>query len=156
MVVLFRASARVPVKAVGAAPDGSVPALAGTGIADLSVGASIHALRQIKGASDIPADQQVLGGSIEDYRSNLVIDLIGAGEHQRVQGEPAMDGTAQGAWLASVSEQQVRIMSIVPLRTEQGRLTLLRTDGHAHPQWRRSSDRGGRQRHGRSVSALFT
>lgn len=73
------------------------------GIGDLSAGASIHALRQVKGASDVPADQQVLGGSLEDYRSNLIVDLVAAGEHEA--GPPGV--------VASVADQQMvmRILS---------------------------------------------
>ncbi|KAL7416118.1 hypothetical protein BDY24DRAFT_413024 [Mrakia frigida] len=102
--------ARVPSKT---APNGVPFEASGMpGIADLSVGASIHALRQIKGVSDVPADQQVLGGSIEDYRSNLVIDLIGAGEHKLVTSSEAAP-TGPAPWVASVSDQQMimRILS---------------------------------------------
>lgn len=79
-------------------------------IGDLSVGASIHALRQVKGASDVPADQQVLGGSLEDYRSNLIVDLVAAGEHKHVG--PNVGGSPPGA-VASVADQQMvmRILS---------------------------------------------
>lgn len=76
------------------------------GIADLSVGASIHALRQIKGVADVPADQQILGGSIEDYRSNLVLDLVGAGEHKLVTSSEGVP-SGPAPWVASVSDQQV-------------------------------------------------
>lgn len=51
------------------------------GVGDLSVGATIHALRNIKGASTIPSDQQVLGGAVENYRSNLLLSMIGSGLH---------------------------------------------------------------------------
>lgn len=51
------------------------------GIGDLSVGATIHALRGIKGASTIPAEQQVLGGAVENYRSNLLLSMIASGLH---------------------------------------------------------------------------
>ncbi|KAG2020663.1 pumilio/RRM domain-containing protein [Coprinopsis cinerea AmutBmut pab1-1] len=51
------------------------------GVGDLSVGATIHALRSIKGASTIPSDQQVLGGAVENYRSNLLLSMIGNGMH---------------------------------------------------------------------------
>jgi len=51
------------------------------GIGDLSVGATIHALRGIKGASTIPAEQQVLGGGVENYRSNLLLSMIASGMH---------------------------------------------------------------------------
>ncbi|KZS99011.1 hypothetical protein SISNIDRAFT_480598 [Sistotremastrum niveocremeum HHB9708] len=78
--------ARVPVK--NGVPDGTNPeeaANAGVqGIADLSVGASIHALRAVKGASVMAADQQILSGSVENYRSNLLLSMIGSGAVQRV------------------------------------------------------------------------
>lgn len=51
------------------------------GVGDLSVGATIHALRGIKGAATIPTDQQVLGGAVENYRSNLLLSMIGSGLH---------------------------------------------------------------------------
>jgi len=51
------------------------------GIGDLSVGATIHALRGIKGASTIPAEQQVLGGSVENCRLNLLLSMIASGMH---------------------------------------------------------------------------
>lgn len=106
--------ARVPVKAVpGSSPDDSAMtsnlAIASNlaSMGDMSVGASIHALRQIKGAGSVPADQQVLGGSIEDYRSNLVLDLVTAGEHTLVGN--STDGLPNGGTgrMAPVSEEQV-------------------------------------------------
>ena len=51
------------------------------GVGDLSVGATIYALRSVKGASTIPVDQQVLGGTVENYRSNLLLSMIGTGIH---------------------------------------------------------------------------
>lgn len=51
------------------------------GVGDLSVGATIHALRGIKGATTVPTDQQVLGGAVENYRSNLLLSMIGTGLH---------------------------------------------------------------------------
>ncbi|OBZ75619.1 Pumilio domain-containing protein C56F2.08c [Grifola frondosa] len=72
------------------------------GIGDLSVGATIHALRNIKGASTIPVDQQVLSGSVENYRSNLLLSMIASGAHT------AYDGVVKPAgWSASVTEQQM-------------------------------------------------
>ena len=91
--------AKVPVK--GGQENGTVPedspALA-QGVGDLSVGATIHALRGIKGASTIPAEQQVLGGAVENYRSNLLLSMIASGMH--------MDGKSTGG-LLSVTEQQM-------------------------------------------------
>ncbi|KAF9451210.1 hypothetical protein P691DRAFT_757490 [Macrolepiota fuliginosa MF-IS2] len=72
------------------------------GIGDLSVGATIHALRNVKGASTIPADQQVLGGAVENYRSNLLLSMIGSGIHN------VSDGLAKPPGLTpSVTEQQM-------------------------------------------------
>ncbi|KAJ2917656.1 hypothetical protein MD484_g2780, partial [Candolleomyces efflorescens] len=51
------------------------------GVGDLSVGATIHALRGIKGASTIPTDQQVLGGAVDNYRSHLLLSMVGSGLH---------------------------------------------------------------------------
>lgn len=59
----------------------------------------ITALRHIKGASDVPADTQVLGGSMDDYRSNLVLGLVQSGELD-AQKDPA-------AIAAHITEQQV-------------------------------------------------
>lgn len=74
-----------------------------TGIGDLSVGATIHALRSVKGASTIPADQQVLGGLVENYRSNLVLNMIASGAHTEVSEATAKPGGPA----ASVTEQQM-------------------------------------------------
>ncbi|KAM5539048.1 hypothetical protein V8D89_007271 [Ganoderma adspersum] len=72
------------------------------GIGDLSVGATIHALRNIKGAGTIPVDQQVLSGSLENYRSNLLLSMIASGAHA------GYDGVSKPAgWTASVTEQQM-------------------------------------------------
>lgn len=75
--------AKVPVKN---GPDGANGQEENTniivqGVGDLSVGATIHALRAVKGAATIPADQQVLGGAVENYRSNLLLSMIGSGLH---------------------------------------------------------------------------
>ncbi|KAH0830523.1 hypothetical protein J3R83DRAFT_1975 [Lanmaoa asiatica] len=75
------------------------------GIGDLSVGATIHALRSVKGASTIPADQQVLGGTVENYRSNLLLSMIGSGMHNIAY---VSDGLSKPAgWTPSVTEQQM-------------------------------------------------
>ena len=72
------------------------------GVGDLSVGATIHALRNIKGAATIPVDQQVLSGSLENYRSNLLLSMIASGAHA------AYDGVSKpGGWSPSVTEQQM-------------------------------------------------
>ncbi|KAF8061529.1 pumilio/RRM domain-containing protein [Lyophyllum atratum] len=75
------------------------------GVGDLSVGATIHALRSVKGASTIPADQQVLGGAVENYRSNLLLSMIGSGQHT---ASYLNDGLAKPpGWAPSVTEQQM-------------------------------------------------
>ncbi|KAL0947115.1 hypothetical protein HGRIS_013250 [Hohenbuehelia grisea] len=74
-------------------------------VGDMSVGATIHALRSVKGASTIPADQQVLGGAVENYRSNLLLSMIGSGNHA---SSFAADGAAKpGTQAASITEQQM-------------------------------------------------
>lgn len=73
------------------------------GVGDLSVGATIHALRNVKGASTIPVDQQVLSGNVENYRSNLLLSMIGSGLHNA-----QIDAANKAAgWQASVTEQQM-------------------------------------------------
>ena len=75
------------------------------GVGDLSVGATIHALRSVKGASTVPADQQVLGGAVENYRSNLLLSMVGSGVHA---GSYLSDGLPKPAgWVPSVTEQQM-------------------------------------------------
>lgn len=74
------------------------------GVGDLSVGATIHALRAVKGASTIPADQQVLGGAVENYRSNLLLSMIASGLHGNTFGS---DSLKPPGWAASVTEQQM-------------------------------------------------
>jgi len=94
--------AKVPVKngqENGSPEDNSTLA---QGIGDLSVGATIHALRGIKGASTIPAEQQVLGGAVENYRSNLLLSMIASGMHT---GQ-SYDGKTSGGPM-SVTEQQM-------------------------------------------------
>ncbi|EIN07547.1 hypothetical protein PUNSTDRAFT_69821 [Punctularia strigosozonata HHB-11173 SS5] len=96
--------AKVPVKnaAEGASnEDGAAPSLPVGGIGELSVGASIHALRNVKGASAIPTDQQVLSGAVENYRSNLLLSMLGSGAHT-IEGLPK-----PGVWPSSVTEQQM-------------------------------------------------
>lgn len=74
------------------------------GVGDLSVGATIHALRSVKGAATIPVDQQVLSGQVENYRSNLLLSMIGSGAHAAMLD--AAGGKGPG-WQASVTEQQL-------------------------------------------------
>jgi protein JSN1 len=75
------------------------------GIGDMSVGATIHALRAVKGASTIPADQQVLGGAVENYRSNLLLSMIGSGQHKATYTADTLGKPA--GWSPSVTEQQM-------------------------------------------------
>jgi protein JSN1 len=75
------------------------------GIGDLSVGATIQALRTVKGASTIPADQQVLGGAVENYRSNLLLSMIGSGTHTASFGPEGLPKPA--GWTPVVTERQM-------------------------------------------------
>ncbi|KAG9050780.1 hypothetical protein FS837_002336 [Tulasnella sp. UAMH 9824] len=101
--------ARVPVKNT-TGPDGQPVATDdGTKVSvpggrDLTVGATIHALRSVKGATNLPADQQVLGGAVENYRSNLLLSLISSGAHAATiaSAGPTPDGKP-----ATVTEQQI-------------------------------------------------
>lgn len=99
--------AKVPVKngQDGNGGQDETPAVAVQGVGDLSVGATIHALRSVKGASTIPADQQVLGGAVENYRSNLLLSMIGSGTHT---ASYISDGMVKPpGWAPSVTEQQM-------------------------------------------------
>jgi len=98
--------AKVPTKGnpEGPATETEVPVNV-QGVGDLSVGATIHALRGIKGAGTIPVDQQVLSGSLENYRSNLLLSMIGSGLHT---GSSTLDGAARpGTWSPLMTEQQM-------------------------------------------------
>ena len=98
--------AKVPTKGnpEGPATETEIPVNV-QGVGDLSVGATIHALRGIKGASTIPVDQQVLSGSLENYRSNLLLSMIGSGLHT---GSSTLDGaTRPGTWSPLMTEQQM-------------------------------------------------
>ncbi|KAJ7063126.1 hypothetical protein C8F01DRAFT_1131647 [Mycena amicta] len=99
--------AKVPVKnaAEGGSGTEESPTVTVQGVGDLSVGATIHALRTVKGASTIPADQQVLGGAVENYRSNLLLSMIAAGNHTTAHiGDTA---SKPPGWTPSVTEQQM-------------------------------------------------
>ncbi|KAF8520221.1 hypothetical protein BU17DRAFT_46904 [Hysterangium stoloniferum] len=103
--------AKVPVK--GASENQTPEEMIGVGVqgvGDLSVGATIHALRSVKGASTIPADQQVLGGAVENYRSNLLLSMIGQGTHNGVNQADSVP--KQGGWTASITEQQMIMKEI--------------------------------------------
>ena len=98
--------AKVPTKGnpEGPATETEVPVNV-QGVGDLSVGATIHALRGIKGAGTIPVDHQVLSGSLENYRSNLLLSMIGSGLHT---GGSTLDGVARpGTWSPLMTEQQM-------------------------------------------------
>ena len=70
------------------------------GFGDFSVGRTIHALRGVKGATAIPTDQQVLGGAVENYRSNLLLSMID------MVSNPTSPSPGQLA-LPSITEQQL-------------------------------------------------
>jgi len=97
--------AKVPVKGASGdvGPDDAM-GVGVQGVGELSVGATIHALRSVKGASTIPADQQVLGGAVENYRSNLLLSMVAKGAHNMnpTDGMPKPAG-----WTASITEQQM-------------------------------------------------
>lgn len=84
-----------PVPADDASANVSIP-----GGHDASLGAVLHGLRTVKGASSIPVDQQVLGGAVENYRSNLLLSLISNGAHAKAleNADPRSGG---------VTEQQI-------------------------------------------------
>ncbi|KAG9126372.1 hypothetical protein FRC07_003678 [Ceratobasidium sp. 392] len=101
--------ARVPVKNSGTGDGVDEGMGVGVqGVGDLSVGATIHALRTVKGAATIPADQQVLGGSIENYRSNLLLSMIGSGTHQALGN----NSSNTPGWTASITEQQMVMLEL--------------------------------------------
>ncbi|KAF5365616.1 hypothetical protein D9758_003189 [Tetrapyrgos nigripes] len=96
--------AKVPVKngQEGAAEEAAPVSVQGVG--DLSVGATIHALRNVKGAITIPTDQQVLSGVVENYRSNLLLSMIASGQHN---SSLMPDIAKPPSWVATVTEQQM-------------------------------------------------
>ena len=99
--------AKVPVKSGAEAGEGENANLVVTtqNVPNLSVGATIHALRNIKGASTISADQQVIGGAVENYRSNLLLSMIGSNMH--TNGSGAESSAKPTNWSQSVTEQQM-------------------------------------------------
>lgn len=104
--------AKVPVKngPEGGSGQEETPNISVQGVGDLSVGATIHALRSVKGASTIAADQQVLTGNVENYRSNLLLSMIAAGKHTTAyvpDGQPKPAG-----WIPTVTEQQMIMKEI--------------------------------------------
>ncbi|KAF7322822.1 hypothetical protein HMN09_00061500 [Mycena chlorophos] len=99
--------AKVPVKNVAEGGSGAEdsPSVTVQGVGELSVGATIHALRTVKGAATIPADQQVLGGAVENYRSNLLLSMIAAGSH--ATAHVGDSSSKPPGWTPSVTEQQM-------------------------------------------------
>ncbi|THU99333.1 hypothetical protein K435DRAFT_964457 [Dendrothele bispora CBS 962.96] len=96
--------AKVPVKngQEGGAEDTAPVSVQGIG--ELSVGATIHALRNVKGAMTIPTDQQVLSGAVENYRSNLLLSMIASGAHNLA----LMPEIAKApSWTPTITEQQM-------------------------------------------------
>lgn len=88
--------ARVPVKSGAAGGEGEENTSTGIqGVGDLSVGATIHALRAVKGASAVAADQQVLGGAVENYRSNLLLSMLPSISNASYGGAGAVPVTEQ-------------------------------------------------------------
>ena len=79
------------------------------GINDLNAGATIQALRNVKGASAIPVDQQVHSGAVENYRSNLLLSMINSGNHNNLLMSDGMQG---GGWSPSVTEQQMIVKEL--------------------------------------------
>jgi protein JSN1 len=100
---------------IGISPlSATVGGLGVQGVGELSVGATIHALRSVKGATAVPADQQVLGGSVENYRSNLLLSMVanGALGNSSASGgiSPGGSATTSGGGpgrAPSVTEQQM-------------------------------------------------
>ncbi|KDQ59430.1 hypothetical protein JAAARDRAFT_620822 [Jaapia argillacea MUCL 33604] len=104
--------AKVPVKngQDGAGGQEEAASLNVQGVGDMSVGATIHALRGVKGAATIPADQQVLSGTLENYRSNLLLSMIASGGQN---GSYVNDGLPKPpGWTPSVTEQQMILKEI--------------------------------------------
>ena len=102
--------AKVPVKNGSEGTNETEPANAPSnlnvqGVGDLSVGATIQALRNVKGASTIPADQQVLSGAVENYRSNLLLSMVGSGMHTSIMTNDA--SAKPPGWSPTITEQQM-------------------------------------------------
>ena len=79
------------------------------GVGDLNIGATIQALRNVKGASAIPVEQQVQSGAVENYRSNLLLSMISSGNHNNVL---ISDGIQGNAWSPSITEQQMIVKQL--------------------------------------------
>ncbi|KIY51058.1 hypothetical protein FISHEDRAFT_37966 [Fistulina hepatica ATCC 64428] len=92
--------AKVPVKNGTEGGEEGAPVTV-SGVGNMSVGSTIHALRNVKGASTVPSDQQVLSGTLENYRSNLLLSMIASGNHM------GPDGTIKAPGTATLTEQQM-------------------------------------------------
>ncbi|CAH7689762.1 hypothetical protein PPACK8108_LOCUS24898 [Phakopsora pachyrhizi] len=67
--------AKVPVKAPGMyTPSSQLEGLGSESLAQQQL--AYEALARMRGASAVPLDQQVFGGNIQDYRSNLALSLL--------------------------------------------------------------------------------
>jgi len=101
--------AKVPVKGApeGANPD-EVANLPVQGIGELSVSQTITALRGVKGASTIPADQQVLGGAVENYRSNLLLHMIALGAQNGI----SLEALVKQSGALQITEQQMVMQAV--------------------------------------------
>ncbi|PLW16133.1 hypothetical protein PCANC_17169 [Puccinia coronata f. sp. avenae] len=72
--------AKVPVKAPGTfSPGAQVDSLSQDQMAQQQL--AYETLARMKGASAVPLDQQIMSGSIQDYRSNLAMSFIPNGIH---------------------------------------------------------------------------
>lgn len=109
--------AKVPVKNGLDGEEASPPMPQGVG--DLSIVDTIQALRSIKGAASVPVDDQVMGGLVENYRSNLLMSMIATGQFKAMKERidkndgsaglgfpPTYDITEQQMIMAQLSEGQ--------------------------------------------------
>ncbi|KAI9627125.1 hypothetical protein H4Q26_017513 [Puccinia striiformis f. sp. tritici PST-130] len=87
--------AKVPVKAPGTfSPAAQLDSLAQDQMAQQQL--AYETLARMKGASAVPLDQQIMSGSIQDYRSNLAMSFIPNGIH-------ALNGFPLGGTLPNVA-----------------------------------------------------
>ena len=77
------------------------------GISNLNLGASIHALQTAKGALTIPADQQVLSRVVDNYRSNLLLNMLSSSTHSYITNGIRLPGFGP-----MVTEQQMIIKEL--------------------------------------------
>lgn len=100
--------AKVPTKIVNAPYID--PSVAQNGIGSSS--ATYHALQQLHGASGIPVDRQIADGSVQDYRSNLVMGMVGNSAYASAgvlqsNGMPGEEGSQFETVTASINETQL-------------------------------------------------